>query len=109
MFWVIHEIPVKNNKVYIGSSNTPDKLWIDNCGVVEDNTVHNIMKELGVDKFIYEVIGAVEYILVLNCVPINFPTPMQLICMYYCHDHEASKCVALKHYMFFAPSRSIRG
>ena len=58
----IYKITDNNNKVYIGSSNTPDKRWVEHCRCVEDSPLHRSMKELGVDKFTFEVIDEVEYI-----------------------------------------------
>ena len=58
----IYKITDNNNKVYIGSSNTPEKRWVEHCRCVEDSPLHRSMKELGVDKFTFEVIDTVEYI-----------------------------------------------
>ena len=58
----IYKITDNNNKVYIGSSNTPEKRWVEHCRCVEDSPLHRSMKELGVDKFTFEIIDEVEYI-----------------------------------------------
>ena len=58
----INKITDINNKIYIGSTNIPDKRWTEHCRGLEDSPVHRSMQELGVDKFKFEVIDTVEYI-----------------------------------------------
>ena len=58
----IYKITSENGKIYIGSTNNPDKRWVDHCKCVEDSPLHRSMKLMGVDKFTFEVIDEVEYI-----------------------------------------------
>ena len=58
----IYIITDNNNKVYIGSTNTPEKRWVEHCRCIEDSPLHRSMKLLGIDKFSFEVIDTVEYI-----------------------------------------------
>ena len=58
----IYKITDVKGKYYIGSSNNPDKRWVDHCKCVEDSPLHRSMKLMGVDKFTFEVIDEVEYI-----------------------------------------------
>jgi tRNA A37 threonylcarbamoyladenosine biosynthesis protein TsaE len=64
----IYKITDVNGKYYIGSSNNPDKRWVEHCRCVEDSPLHRSMKLMGVDKFTFEVIDEVEYIDVRNLV-----------------------------------------
>ena len=58
----IYKITDNNNKVYIGSSNTPEKRWVEHCRCTEDSPLHRSMKELGIENFTFEVIDKVDYI-----------------------------------------------
>jgi hypothetical protein len=58
----IYTITDNNNKVYIGSTNSPDQRWSDHCKCIDDSPLHRSMKLMGVDKFTFEVIDEVEYI-----------------------------------------------
>ena len=58
----IYTITDNNNKVYIGSTNTPDQRWVEHCRCSEDSPLHRSMKELGIENFKFEVIDKVDYI-----------------------------------------------
>ena len=58
----IYTITDNNNKVYIGSTNSPDQRWVEHCRCIDDSPLHRSMKELGIENFKFEVIDTVEYI-----------------------------------------------
>jgi hypothetical protein len=58
----IYTITDNNNKVYIGSTNSPDQRWVEHCRCNEDSPLHRSMKELGIENFKFEVIDTVDYI-----------------------------------------------
>ena len=56
------QLLIINNKIYIGSTNTPDQRWVEHCRCTEDSPLHRSMKELGIENFKFEVIDTVDYI-----------------------------------------------
>ncbi len=56
----IYKITSESGKIYIGSTNTPDKRWVEHCRCVEDSPLHRSMKELGIETFKFEVIDTVD-------------------------------------------------
>jgi hypothetical protein len=58
----IYTITDNNNKVYIGSTNTPDQRWVEHCRTIDDSPLHRSIKELGIENFKFDVIDTVDYI-----------------------------------------------
>ena len=58
----IYKITDNNNKVYIGSSNTPDKRWEQHKTTIDTSPLHSAMQSEGTNKFTFENIDKVEYI-----------------------------------------------
>ena len=58
----IYTITDNNNKVYIGSSNTPDQRWEQHKTTIDTSPLHTAMQSEGIENFKFEVIDTVDYI-----------------------------------------------
>jgi hypothetical protein len=58
----IYKVTDNINKVYIGSTNTPDQRWVEHFRCTEDSPLHRSMKEVGIHEFEFEVIDTADYI-----------------------------------------------
>ena len=58
----IYKITSDTGKIYIGSSNTPDKRWEQHKKSFDTSPLHSAMQSEGIDKFTFEIIDKVEYI-----------------------------------------------
>ena len=58
----IYTITDNNNKVYIGSTNSPDQRWEQHKTTIDTSPLHTAMQSEGIENFKFEVIDTVDYI-----------------------------------------------
>jgi hypothetical protein len=58
----IYTITDNNNKVYIGSTNSPDQRWEQHKTTIYTSPLHAAMQFEGIDNFKFEVIDTVDCI-----------------------------------------------
>ncbi len=60
MVGYINKNTENKNKVYVGSSNTPDKRWIEHYRYIEDSSLHSSMKDIGIDQFTFNQVDYID-------------------------------------------------